>query len=92
MALHEQYILRVKAGATYDASSHQDVLVNSEKSHKISSELIDCQLHMRIKDYRGRAGSFDANSSMLRPALTLCRIAAGLASHLSLLLFKATSV
>ncbi|KAF2845315.1 DUF1769-domain-containing protein [Plenodomus tracheiphilus IPT5] len=53
MALHEQYMLRVTAGATYDTAKHQDVLVNSEKPLQISSDLIDAQLHMRIKDYRG---------------------------------------
>ncbi|KAI8938699.1 hypothetical protein NX059_004565 [Plenodomus lindquistii] len=53
MALHEQYILRVTAGATYDAAKHQDVPVNTEKPLDISSDLVDAKLHMRIKDYRG---------------------------------------
>ncbi|KAL6703078.1 hypothetical protein ACN47E_010215 [Coniothyrium glycines] len=53
MAHHEQYILQVKAGATYEPSKHQDVLVNSEKPVHISSDLIDAKLYMRIKDYRG---------------------------------------
>ncbi|KAH7402893.1 hypothetical protein BKA66DRAFT_449713 [Pyrenochaeta sp. MPI-SDFR-AT-0127] len=53
MAHHEQYILRVTAGATYDASKHEDVLVNSEQPVKISSDLIDAKIHMRIKDFRG---------------------------------------
>lgn len=50
---HEQYILRVTAGATYDTTKHQDVLVNTEKPSQISSDLIDAAIHMRIKDYRG---------------------------------------
>lgn len=50
---HEQYILRVTAGATYDTKDHQDVLVNTEKPVHISSDLIDAKIHMRIKDYRG---------------------------------------
>lgn len=53
MATHEQYILHVTAGATYDTSKHEDVLVNSEKPLDISSDLIDARVHMRIKDYRG---------------------------------------
>lgn len=53
MAHHEQYILSVKAGATYEPSKHENVLVNSEKPTHISSDLIDAKLHMRIKDYRG---------------------------------------
>ena len=53
MAHPDQYILHVTAGATYDTSKHQDVLVNSEKPVDISSDLIDARLHMRIKDYRG---------------------------------------
>ncbi|KAH6620542.1 hypothetical protein C7974DRAFT_399958 [Boeremia exigua] len=51
--LHESYELRVTAGATYDRTKHQDVLVNSEKPLHISSDLIDAQIYMRIKDYRG---------------------------------------
>ncbi|KAF1938324.1 DUF1769-domain-containing protein [Clathrospora elynae] len=53
MAHHEQYMLRVTAGATYDASTHEDVPVNSERPIDITSDLIDAKLHMRIKDYRG---------------------------------------
>jgi hypothetical protein len=53
MALHEQYILRVTAGSTYDTSKHEDVLVNSEKPVNISSEHLDAKMHIRIKDYRG---------------------------------------
>ncbi|KAF2877187.1 hypothetical protein BDV95DRAFT_140927 [Massariosphaeria phaeospora] len=53
MATHEQYILRVTAGSTYDTSKYQDVHVNSEKPIDISSEHIDARLHIRIKDYRG---------------------------------------
>jgi hypothetical protein len=50
---HEQYMLRVTAGPTYDTKDHQDVLVNTEKSVNISSDLIDAKIHMRVKDYRG---------------------------------------
>ncbi|KAH7078733.1 hypothetical protein BKA63DRAFT_408937 [Paraphoma chrysanthemicola] len=50
---HEQYVLRVTAGATYNTKDHQDVLVNTEKPVQISSDLIDAKIQMRIKDYRG---------------------------------------
>jgi len=59
MATHEQYILHVTAGATYDTSKHEDVLVNSEKPVDISSDLIDARVHMRIKDYRGTPSHLD---------------------------------
>lgn len=63
MAHHELYILRVKAGATYEPSEHQDVLVNSEKPTYIASDLIEAKLHMRIKDYRG---IFSGSASLQR--------------------------
>ncbi|KAF2823188.1 DUF1769-domain-containing protein [Ophiobolus disseminans] len=50
---HEQYMLRVTAGPTYNEKEHQDVLVNTEKPVHINSDLVDAKLHMRIKDYRG---------------------------------------
>jgi hypothetical protein len=53
MVHHEQYILRVTAGHSYDTSKHQDVHVNTEKPVEISSEHIDAKIHIRIKDYRG---------------------------------------
>ncbi|KAJ4406282.1 hypothetical protein N0V91_004736 [Didymella pomorum] len=51
--IHESYELRVTAGSTYDRTKHQTVPVNTEKPVHISSNLIDAQVHMRIKDYRG---------------------------------------
>lgn len=56
--LHESYELRVTAGATYDRTKHQTVPVNTEKPVHISSDLIDAQVHMRIKDYRGISQAF----------------------------------
>jgi hypothetical protein len=53
MTSHEQYMLRISAGATYDVSKHEPVLVNSEKPVDISTDLIDAKVHLRIKDYRG---------------------------------------
>lgn len=52
--LHEMYELRVTAGSTYDRTKHETVPVNTEKPVHISSDLIDAQVHMRIKDYRGK--------------------------------------
>ncbi|KAF1949941.1 DUF1769-domain-containing protein [Byssothecium circinans] len=52
-AHHENYILKVTAGATYDRTKHQDVLVNTEKPVHISSEHLDARIHVRVKDYRG---------------------------------------
>ncbi|KAK3217474.1 hypothetical protein GRF29_1g3196388 [Pseudopithomyces chartarum] len=53
MPHHEQYILKVTAGATYDTDKHEDVYVNTEKPINISSEHLDARIHVRIKDYRG---------------------------------------
>ncbi|KAH6438402.1 hypothetical protein HBI08_013840 [Parastagonospora nodorum] len=50
---HEQYMLHVTAGPTYNVKDHQDVLVNTEKPVNISSDLIDAKIHMRIQEYRG---------------------------------------
>jgi hypothetical protein len=64
MALHEQYILRVTAGATYGTSKDTEVPVNSEKPVPINSDLIDAQVRVRIKDYRGTSLSPFPNSSI----------------------------
>ncbi|EUC41496.1 hypothetical protein COCMIDRAFT_8809 [Bipolaris oryzae ATCC 44560] len=53
MTSHEQYMLRVTAGPTYDVSKHEAVPVNREKPVSILSDHIDAKVHMRIKDYRG---------------------------------------
>lgn len=93
MALHEQYMLRVTAGATYDASAHKVVLVNSEKPMVITSDLIDCQLHMRIKDYRGMPRLLQGcKPVLLDDPLTLSRPARGLTLHVSILLLAATCI
>jgi hypothetical protein len=67
MATHEQYILHVTAGATYDTKKHQDVRVNSEIPVDISSDLLDARVHMRIKDYRGMLPSSSHHLSSLMP-------------------------
>ncbi|KAF2747454.1 DUF1769-domain-containing protein [Sporormia fimetaria CBS 119925] len=53
MATHEQYILHITAGSTYDTTKHQEVPVNTEKPITISSEHLDASLTVRVKDYRG---------------------------------------
>ncbi|OCK86123.1 DUF1769-domain-containing protein [Lepidopterella palustris CBS 459.81] len=63
MAHHEQYILKVTAGHSYNPATHQDVHVNSSKPIAISSEHIDARIHVRIKDFRG----LPANSPSTSP-------------------------
>ncbi|KAF2260414.1 DUF1769-domain-containing protein [Lojkania enalia] len=53
MAHHSQYMLRVTAGATYDTTRHDHVLVNTEKPVTISSDHLHAKIHVRIKDFRG---------------------------------------
>ncbi|KAH8707055.1 hypothetical protein GQ44DRAFT_715980 [Phaeosphaeriaceae sp. PMI808] len=52
-AHHEQYMVKVTTGATYNTKHHQDVLVNTEKPMHIASDLINAKIQVRIKDYRG---------------------------------------
>jgi hypothetical protein len=54
MSTHEQYILKVTAGPSYDTSTHQEVPVNTEKPVKISSSHIDASITVRVQDYRGK--------------------------------------
>lgn len=49
----EKYITRVTAGATYDVASHTEVPVNMPKQVKISTELMDVEVNVRIQNYRG---------------------------------------
>ncbi|KAF2000185.1 DUF1769-domain-containing protein [Amniculicola lignicola CBS 123094] len=53
MTDHNQYILKVTAGATYNTDEHEHVHVNSEKPVLVSSDHIDARIHIRIKDFRG---------------------------------------
>lgn len=50
---HENYILKVTVGSTYDVSKHTTVPVNTEKPTHISSEHLDAKVIVRVKDYRG---------------------------------------
>ncbi|KAI8961151.1 DUF1769-domain-containing protein [Daldinia sp. FL1419] len=49
----ERYVIRVTAGPDYDLDKHVVVPVNSHEPVKISSELIDIDLNVRVQNYRG---------------------------------------
>ncbi|KAI1451827.1 DUF1769-domain-containing protein [Annulohypoxylon moriforme] len=49
----EKYIIRVTAGSDYDLDSHVLVPVNSHEPVKISSDLIDAELNVRVQNYHG---------------------------------------
>ena len=55
MAHHENYILKVTAGPTYDPTTHQDAHVNNSTPVTISTSHLDARIHVRIKDYRGNS-------------------------------------
>ncbi|KAF4120393.1 Protein of unknown function (DUF1769) [Geosmithia morbida] len=49
----EHYTLLVTAGPGYDVKDHVQVAVNDPKPIRISSDLADIDLNVRIKDYNG---------------------------------------
>ncbi|KAI1383910.1 DUF1769-domain-containing protein [Hypoxylon trugodes] len=49
----EKYIIRVTAGSNYDLDQHVVVPVNSHEPVKISSDLIDAELNVRVQNYHG---------------------------------------
>ncbi|KAL0934705.1 F-box domain containing protein [Colletotrichum truncatum] len=49
----DKYILRVTAGPNYDADSQVEVPVNKPQPIKISTELADIELNVRIQKYAG---------------------------------------
>ncbi|KAK1996412.1 DUF1769-domain-containing protein [Colletotrichum falcatum] len=49
----DKYILRVTAGPNYDLASQVEVPVNQAQPTKITSELADVELNVRIKNYAG---------------------------------------
>ncbi|KAI0169387.1 DUF1769-domain-containing protein [Hypoxylon sp. FL1284] len=49
----EKYIIRVTAGPDYDLDKHVVVPVNSHELIRISSDLIDADLNVRIQNYHG---------------------------------------
>lgn len=49
----DKYTLRVTAGPTYDLADHVEVPVNEGAPVRISTELMDVELNVRIQNYRG---------------------------------------
>lgn len=49
----EKYILRVTAGSNYDIDSHRVVPVNSHEPLKVSNDLMDIELNVRVQNYKG---------------------------------------
>ncbi|GKT92325.1 F-box domain containing protein [Colletotrichum tofieldiae] len=49
----EKYILRVTAGPSYDLDSQVEVPVNQARPTKITSDLADVELNVRIQNYAG---------------------------------------
>ena len=50
----ERYLLKVTAGPSYDAASHQVVNVNTPAPVRISSTHMTTDLNVRIQSYRGK--------------------------------------
>ncbi|KAI8629757.1 DUF1769-domain-containing protein [Xylariaceae sp. FL1651] len=49
----EKYIIRVTAGSDYDIDRHVVVPVNSPETVKISNDLIDAEINVRVQNYHG---------------------------------------
>ncbi|KEZ42308.1 Uncharacterized protein SAPIO_CDS6177 [Scedosporium apiospermum] len=59
----DKYILKVTAGPGYDTADHVSVPVNDASTVKISSELADVELNVRIQNYGGLPRGSDKTSS-----------------------------
>ncbi|KAK4984406.1 hypothetical protein LTR50_006619 [Elasticomyces elasticus] len=53
----DQFFLRVTAGPTYEASTQQEVHVNTDEAVHISTKEIEADIKIRIQNYRGPPGS-----------------------------------
>ncbi|XDG08257.1 hypothetical protein ABKA04_007872 [Annulohypoxylon sp. FPYF3050] len=49
----DKYVIRVTAGSDYDLDQHIVVPVNSHEPIKISTELMDAELNVRVQNYNG---------------------------------------
>jgi len=49
----DKYIIRVTAGSDYDINKHVEVPVNSPETVKISNDLIDAEVNIRVQGYAG---------------------------------------
>lgn len=58
----EKYILRVTAGPGYDAKDQVEVPVNTPQPVRITSDLADIELSVRVQDYRGLPRNSPATS------------------------------
>jgi len=50
----ENYLLRVTAGPSYDASTHQLVPVNGPTSIRIDDDNVAANINVRVQNYRGQ--------------------------------------
>ena len=57
-----KYRLRVTAGPSYDHSSHNDVLVNTDNATYIENEFLRAKIKVRIRDYCGLPSSCPEHS------------------------------
>ncbi|KAK5010961.1 hypothetical protein LTR28_006685 [Elasticomyces elasticus] len=53
----DQFFLRATAGPTYEASTQQEVHVNTDEAVHISTKEIEADIKIRIRNYRGPPGS-----------------------------------
>ncbi|KXJ86891.1 hypothetical protein Micbo1qcDRAFT_107946, partial [Microdochium bolleyi] len=58
----EKYVIRVTAGPDYDIDNHTVVPVNAPETVKVSTELGDVELNVRIQDYSGLPRKSPASS------------------------------
>jgi hypothetical protein len=49
----DKYLMRVTAGTSYDMKDQVEVPINTSKPLKISNELMDIELNVRIQNYKG---------------------------------------
>ncbi|KAI1749601.1 hypothetical protein F4782DRAFT_512359 [Xylaria castorea] len=49
----EKYIIRVTAGSDYNIDNHVVVSVNSHETVKISNNLVDAEINVRVQNYSG---------------------------------------
>ncbi|KAI1759308.1 DUF1769-domain-containing protein [Hypoxylon sp. FL1150] len=49
----EKYVIRVTAGSNYDIDKHVVVPVNAHETVKVSSDLADVDLNVRVQNYHG---------------------------------------
>lgn len=49
----EKYIIRVTAGSDYNIDNHVVIPVNSHETIKVSNDLIDAEINVRVQNYHG---------------------------------------